>query len=121
MSLLKLDPHLKPAFDGPKTAQQLISKLTAAKPVVAAYLFGSAAVGRNTADSDLDILLVVPDGSDIKKYHQFVNTAHFSPVAVDWIIKTASDFEKDQKIGGIAMVAAQTGIKLTCGSKYGTK
>lgn len=118
MSLLKLNPHLKPAFDGVKIAQQLLAKLTAAMPVSTAYLFGSAAIGKNTEHSDLDILLIIPDGADIKKYYQFVNTAFFSPVAVDWIIKTSSNFEKDREIGGIAMIAAQTGIELKV---YGSK
>ena len=112
MSLLKLNPHFKPAFNGPLIAQQLVSKVADAKPVVVAYLFGSAALGKNTSNSDLDILLVVPDGSDIKKYHQFVNTPYFSPVAVDWIIKSTGDFEKDKNIGGVAMIAIQTGIEL---------
>lgn len=118
MSLLKLNPHFKPAFDGPKIAQELITQVADSLPLCSAFLFGSAAIGRNTANSDLDILLVVPDEYDIKKYYQFVNKPHFSPVAVDWIIKTASDFEKEKEIGGVAMVAAQTGIELKV---YGTK
>lgn len=118
MSLLKLNPNFEPAFDGPSLAKSLISKIADVMPVTKAYLFGSAASGRNTADSDLDILLIVPDGVETKKYYQFVNTPHFSPIAVDWIIKSVSDFEKDRELGGIAMIAAQTGIELKAhGSK----
>jgi len=112
MSLLKLDPNFKPAFDGPFLAQELVDKLIMALPISAAYLFGSSAHKKNTLNSDLDILLIVPDNSDIKIYYKFINTPFFSKIAVDWIIKTVTEFEKDKFIGGIAMIALQTGIEL---------
>jgi|GEM_PF-5681741 len=112
MSLLKLDPNFKPAFDGPALAQGLIDKLNSSLPLHAAYLFGSAAEGKNTINSDLDILLVVPDSIDIKKYYTFVNAPFFSPVAVDWIIQLKTDFEKSLEIGGVSTVATENGIKL---------
>jgi len=67
MSLLTLDPDFKCAFDGPKKAQDLFSKVFELMEVENGYLFGSAVEGRNTENSDLDILLVVPDGTDLKK------------------------------------------------------
>lgn len=112
MSLLKLDPNFKPAFDGQVLAQELINKVSAALPILKAYLFGSAAEGKNTVNSDLDILLVVPDSSDIKIFYKFVNAPFFSPVAVDWIVKTSTEFEKEKGIGGVAMIASHTGIEL---------
>jgi predicted nucleotidyltransferase len=81
-------------------------------PVMAAYLFGSSAIGKNTADSDLDILLVVADSADLKTYHALVNSPFFSEVAVDWIVKHKSEFERSQSLGGVTMVAVQTGIRL---------
>lgn len=112
MSLLTLDPNFKPAFDGQRLAQDLIDKVSAQSPVVAAYLFGSSSVGKNTADSDIDILLVIPDGTDVKAYYKFVSTPFFSTTAVDWIIKTKIEFENSRQIGGISMVASATGIEL---------
>ncbi len=108
MSLLKLDPNFKPAFDGQALAQELINKVSVALPILKAYLFGSSAQGKNTVNSDVDILLVVPDSANIKKHYKFVNAPFFSTVAVDWIIKTNSEFENDKLIGGIAMIASQT-------------
>jgi hypothetical protein len=112
MSLLKLDPDFEPAFDGPKMAQDLIYKIPKELPISKAYLFGSAAVAKNTPDSDLDIFLVVPDHLDIKSYYKFVNAPFFSIVAVDWIIKSQTEFESLKLIGGISMIASQNGIEL---------
>lgn len=112
MSLLTLDPNFKPAFDGVKIASELLVKVAAELPILKAYLFGSSAIGKNTKDSDLDLLIVVPDFADIKTYYNFVNTPFFSPVAVDWIIKTESDFTANQSLGGVSMVASQTGIEI---------
>ncbi|MBC7420357.1 MAG: nucleotidyltransferase domain-containing protein [Bdellovibrio sp.] len=112
MSLLKLDPNFKPSFDGHALAQGLVNKILRALPICQAYLFGSCAEGKNTTDSDIDILLIVPDSANVKEYYQFVNAPFFSEVAVDWIIKTSTDFEKNKSIGGIAMIASQNGIEL---------
>lgn len=112
MSILRLDPNFKPAFNGQALAQALLSKVLTSLPVAEAYLFGSSAQGRNTVNSDLDILVVVPDSADIKKYYEFVNAPFFSTVAVDWIIKTTTEFQKEKVVGGISMIASQTGIEL---------
>lgn len=108
----RLDPNFKPAFDGLKIATELIEKIATAKPLIEAYLFGSAAENKNTSDSDLDILLVIPDGRDSKDYYQFVNTPFFSPIAVDWIIKSESAFQKESDIGGVAMIAKNQGKRI---------
>jgi predicted nucleotidyltransferase len=112
MSLLRLDPDFKPAFDGPQLAQELIYKVAASLPLEAAFLFGSASRQKNTPDSDLDIILVVPEDASIKEYYRFVNQPFFSRISVDWIIKTKTEFENEKMIGGVSMVAFQTGIEL---------
>ena len=113
MSLLKLNPDFKPAFDGPVMAQQLVHKVAMALPVRKAILFGSAAHQKNTVHSDLDILLIVPDSAVIKDYYKFVHQPYFSSVSVDWIIKTESDYVKEEAIGGVSMVASHTGIEMS--------
>lgn len=116
-NLLKLDPDFKPAFDGELIASDLVNKLSSAMTVDRALLFGSSSKGKNTANSDLDILVVVPDGVDIKKYFKFVTAPHFSPVAVDWIFKSASDYTKEKDIGGVSMIATIEGKELLSGTK----
>jgi len=41
-----------------------------------------------------------------------VHAPFFSDVAVDWIIQTKSDFETKKKIGGVSMIAFESGIEL---------
>jgi predicted nucleotidyltransferase len=110
--LLKLDPNFKPAFDGLTVARELIQKLNDHRPVKEAYLFGSAAEGKNTADSDLDILVVIADDQDPKDYYQFVNQAGFSSVAVDWIIKKSSEFDQKKDQGGVCFIAFHQGKRI---------
>lgn len=110
--LSRLNPHFKPAFDGFKIANDLLLKLSNAKTVSGAYLFGSAAEGRNSADSDLDLLVIIPNESSVKEYYETVNVPFFSPVAVDWIFITENEFSKNREIGGVSRVAFLTGKKV---------
>lgn len=48
----------------PQTLQEVVDKLEAAISPVRIILFGSAARGEMGPDSDLDLLVVVPDSSD---------------------------------------------------------
>lgn len=110
--LSRLNPHFKPAFDGFKIANDLLEKLAKSKPIHEAYLFGSAAEGKNSVDSDLDLLIVIPDDAIIKDYYEIVNAPFYSPVAVDWIFTTKVEFEKNREIGGVSRVAFLTGKKV---------
>ncbi len=112
-SIQRLDPNFVQAFDGYKIAHDLIRKLVVQKPVLRAILFGSAAENRNTCNSDLDILVIVSDLSDLTAYYAFVNTPFFSPIAVDWIFKKESDFELEKDIGGVSRIASLTGKNIS--------
>jgi predicted nucleotidyltransferase len=111
-NLLKLDPNFKPAFDGVALAHELINKILTKRQLVKAILFGSSAECKNTADSDLNILLIIPDGEEPENYYKIVNTPFFSKVAVDWIIFKESDFKKKKDVGGFCFVADKRGINL---------
>lgn len=110
--LLRLDPNFKPAFDGLKAAREVVEKLSGFAPVEAAYLFGSSAKGKNTTDSDLDIVVVIPDSQSLETYIKIVGRSHFSPVAVDWIFKTRSEFDRQLVEGGISRLAQLDGVKV---------
>lgn len=112
MSLLKLSPNFKPAFDGPKEASKLVSKLLKELPVVKVFLFGSSAEKKNTSDSDLDILVVVPNKSDVMDYYKVVNAPFFSPIATDWIFKTEDEFLTRKDLGGVCFIASRHGVLL---------
>jgi Nucleotidyltransferase domain len=107
-----LDPNFKPAFDGPKEAQNLIDKLLNLLPIKEAYLFGSAANGRNTSDSDIDLLIVIPNEAKNDEYYKAITTKHFSKFAADWVFICERDFNRQKTIGGVCQIALVTGIKL---------
>jgi predicted nucleotidyltransferase len=110
--LLRLNPNFKPAFDGIECAKLLIVKLQNEIEIKEAFLFGSAAEGKNTEDSDLDLLIVVGIVSDIKKCYEIVNRPFFSERAVDWIVKSQADFNVQKEVGGVCRVAFLTGERL---------
>lgn len=117
--LHRLNPKFQPAFDGPALAKGLIHKLRNqfAVPILEAYLFGSAAEGKNTVDSDLDLLIVLPDGYDLKSLYKIVYQPLFSPVATDWILISNSDFHLNKDIGGVSFVATRTGVNISYDTK----
>jgi len=110
MSLLKLNPNFKPAFDGVVEATALVQKTAKDAKVLKAYLFGSSASGKNTDDSDLDILVIIPDLASETDYYKIVNQPFYSDRAVDWIFKKETDFNLQKTIGGVCLVAYQTGV-----------
>jgi len=117
--LLRLDPNFKPAFQGVALAEDLTKKLISSctlssLSIVDVFLFGSAAEGKNTIDSDLDILVIVPDNYDqrIKDFYKIVAQPFFSPVAIDWIFKTKAEFDVQKEIGGISRIAFLNGIRI---------
>jgi hypothetical protein len=111
-NLLKLDPNFKANFNGPLLASQLVTKIKNQRPIAHAFLFGSASEGRNTQNSDLDILLVVPDSENVKDYYSIVQQPFFSPVSTDWIILTMAEFVQQRNVGGVAFVAFHHGAEI---------
>jgi predicted nucleotidyltransferase len=93
-------------------AQALIRKLAAFVPLSEALLFGSATTGKMTPDSDFDILIVVESEQDIKAAQKIVYSKDFSKIAVDWIFKIKTDYEKRKQLGGVCFVAFNEGISL---------
>ena len=58
-------------------------------------LFGSAARGDMRQDSDVDVLVVVPDGVHRRRTAQYIHTQLFGiPYAVDVLVATPTDLAK---------------------------
>ena len=74
-------------------------------------LFGSAARGEMTADSDLDFLVIVQPPVNRRKLAQEIyRNLHGLPVAVDVIVVTSEDIEKyADKVGTILPTAQSEG------------
>lgn len=110
--LNRLNPNFKPAFDGPQKALEIILKLKDRRAILAAYLFGSAAKGKNTENSDLDLLVVIEDKDDQKDFFKIVQEPFFANIAIDWIFKNESEFNIEKNKGGVCFIATTEGIKI---------
>ncbi len=111
--LARLNPKFKPAFDGVSAARQAVLRLQQQSvSIIEAYLFGSAAVGKNTADSDLDILVVIPQDADLRTYFQACQKPGISDIATDWLFKKQDEFLSEIQNGGISRIAVSEGVKV---------
>jgi predicted nucleotidyltransferase len=76
----------------PEQLRDLVARVLAVTPALRILLFGSAARGEAHADSDLDILVVAPEGTVRRHTAQmiYVNLIGFG-LPVDVIVATESD------------------------------
>jgi len=75
--------------------EQLVSRIVDAVHPLRIVLFGSAARGDVGPDSDVDLLVVMPDGTHRRETMQFLHTQFFGiPLAVDVLVATPSDLAK---------------------------
>ncbi|MHB0912792.1 MAG: nucleotidyltransferase domain-containing protein [Armatimonadota bacterium] len=75
--------------------RELVERILQVAKPVRIILFGSAARGEMTADSDVDVLVVVPDGTPRRKTAQDIyrNMIGFD-LAVDVVVATESDIRE---------------------------
>jgi predicted nucleotidyltransferase len=77
-------------------------------------LFGSAARGEMTPDSDVDLLVVMPEGTHRRKTMEYLHT-QFSglPLPVEVVVATPGDLERyGQSVGLIYRSALEEGREL---------
>ena len=75
--------------------KELISRIVEAVHPLRIILFGSAARGDVGPDSDVDLLVVMPDGTHRRETMQYLHTQLFGiPVAADILVATPSDLER---------------------------
>ena len=79
----------------PEQLRDLVARVLAITPAHRILLFGSAARGERRPDSDLDILVVAPEGTVRRHTAQriHVNLIGF-PLPVDVIVATESDLRR---------------------------
>lgn len=112
MSLLKMIPNPNMNNWAQKKAKEIIDSMASRNLILEAYLFGSAVDGVFTKNSDLDIVVVAKDETDIRQLHKEVYSARFTDIAIDWIFKTKESFDERKRIGGVCFVAFHNGKKL---------
>ena len=81
----------------PTTEQlnELVQRIVEAVHPIRIILFGSAARGEMGADSDVDVLVVMPESASRRHTAQYLHTRLFGiPFAVDILVTTPSMLEK---------------------------
>jgi predicted nucleotidyltransferase len=73
----------------------LVQKIIKTVDPLSIWLFGSAANGTIENDSDIDLLIVMPEGTHRRKTAQYIyRNVSGIPVPFDIIVATPSDLEK---------------------------
>ena len=82
-------------MDTAKELDKLVQRIVDAVHPLKIILFGSAVRGEMGPDSDVDVLVVMPDGTDRLETAQYLHTQFFGiPLAVDVVVATPSDLEQ---------------------------
>jgi predicted nucleotidyltransferase len=74
---------------------ELTRRIVEAVDPLRIILFGSAARGEAAPDSDVDVLVVMPDGTQRRPTAQYLHTRFFGmPFGVDVVVTTRSHLER---------------------------
>jgi predicted nucleotidyltransferase len=94
--------------------EQLVRRIVQAVHPLKVILFGSAARGEMGPDSDLDVMVIMPEGTHRRRTAQFLYTQLWGiPFAVDIIVATEGDLrEYADDIGFIYNSALKEGEDL---------
>jgi predicted nucleotidyltransferase len=93
--------------------QQVVGRISASIPVMAIFLFGSAAEHEMREDSDIDLLLVMPDAQTLRNAQKTLG--QIWPLAsrtVEIVWLTKDIFEQKRDVGGVAYIAVHFGRQL---------
>ena len=101
---------------GPRQEQLdlILQRVVEAVHPLRVVLFGSAARGEMTPDSDVDLLVVMPEGTHRRKAMEYLHT-QFSglPFPVEIVVATPEDLERyGQSVGLIYRSALEEGREL---------
>jgi uncharacterized protein len=90
------DKHTEPVL------QEIVRRVVEAFHPLRIILFGSAARGESKPDSDVDILVVMPNGTKRLETTQALHLGLFGiPVSVDFLVATPADLEKHRENIGL--------------------
>src|SRR5215471_16670519 len=79
----------------PQTLEELVHRIVEVVHPQRIILFGSAARGDMRPDSDIDVLVVMPEGVHRRRTAQELHERLFGfPMAVDILVATPTDLEK---------------------------
>lgn len=79
----------------PEQLNELVHRIVTAVQPLRVILFGSAARGEMGADSDIDVLVVMPDGTHRRHTAELLHRQFFGiPYGIDVVVATPTDLEK---------------------------
>jgi predicted nucleotidyltransferase len=82
--------------------EELTRRIVDAVHPLRIILFGSAARGESEPDSDVDVLVVMPDGTHRRRTAQYLHTRLFGiPFGVDILVATPSDLRRHRRNPGL--------------------
>jgi predicted nucleotidyltransferase len=98
----------------PEALREVVRRIVDAVHPLRIVLFGSAARGEMGPDSDLDILVVVPEGVHRRHTAEHLHTRFLGiPLAVDVVVATPADLEKHRdRVGSVYRAAQREGREL---------
>lgn len=89
-----------------KDLDELVRRIVEAVHPLRIILFGSAARGEMGPDSDLDVLVVMPDGTHRRHTGEYLHTQLFGiPYGIDIMVATPTDLEKHRHNIGLIYYA----------------
>jgi predicted nucleotidyltransferase len=106
-----IEPPTTPALDA--QVQATIDRIVALTAPDMIYLFGSRARGDAAPDSDLDLLIIVPDPVGDRRQRENELRGHFCghrPIVEPWIMGRFEFEETRNVVGGLAYPATHNGF-----------
>ena len=91
----------------------IVSRVVGLDPNCEIFIFGSFVEGRFTGESDLDVAVIIADGSDRKKFIESIyKPGVLSKWPIDLIVMSKSDYNKKKEVGGVAFDINEAGVQL---------
>ena len=105
----------KPVSDvkAQKAVEAIVAEIVALENILEVYLFGSVCEGKQSDQSDIDLLIVTADLQAIRSAQK--NLRHIQkltdfPVDLVWVDK--DQFDRKKNLGGVCMVAFHDGKRV---------
>lgn len=100
----------------PELCSEIVRRVQAATPATAVWLFGSQAFGAPSADSDIDLLLVLPDDHPPTLAHarSAHRALHGLRRAFDVVLTTSLDLQRERNLpGSLVHEVVTRGVQLS--------
>lgn len=93
--------------------KKMVNLLSHEAHPLAIYVFGSAARGEFTDQSDIDIMVIMASNEEIKKAREKLKKHYpLSKYPVDLVWMLDEQFSKKKNIGGLCMIVNEEGRKI---------